>query len=202
MGESERYPSYTTCVADALSASPRPLSIDALVAQVGRQRPIGGGARGAIYRVVKQLYQAVSVAPSQIGWFSHLLHDNSFRHPLSPDEMRRGYLLLDELEHAMFFPEFFQNQSSDDRIVTVELFGGPTVTAQAAIERKTWSLRLGRPSSPGSTNRAAKVATTSSSPCAMPWPASIASGCSPTSRVTKRSSAAATCNWRWRPRRS
>ena len=145
MGESEQYPSYTTCVAHALSASPRPLSIDALVAQVGRQRPVGGGARGAIYRAVKQIYQAVPVAPSQIGWLSHLLHENIFRHPLSPDEVRRGYLLLDELEHAVFFPEFFQNQMSDDRIVTIELLGGPTIMAQPAIERKTWSLRLGRP---------------------------------------------------------
>jgi hypothetical protein len=132
-------------VAQALSGSPRPLSIDALVAQVGRQRPVGSGARGAIYRAVKQLYQAVPVAPSQIGWFSHLLRDNSFRHPLSTNEVRRGFLLLDELEHAVFFPEFFQNQSGDDRVLAVDLFGGSSVTAQVAIERKTWSLRLGQP---------------------------------------------------------
>jgi hypothetical protein len=145
MGESEQYPSYMACVANALSASSQPLSIDALVAQVGRQRPTGGGARGAVYRAIKQLYQAVPVAPREVGWLSHLLRDNTIRHPLTPDEVRRGYLLLDELEHAVFFPEFFQNQSGDDRTLAVELFGGPSVVAQAAIQRKTWSLQLGRP---------------------------------------------------------
>ncbi len=143
MEKSSRYPSYTVCVARALSASPQPLSIEALLTTVGRQRPIGKGARRAIYRAIKELYQAVPVAPSQIGWLSHLLQNSTFRHPLTADEARRGYLLLDELEHAVFFPQFFQNHRTDLRHVQIELMGGPTLKAEAAVERKTWSLRLG-----------------------------------------------------------
>jgi len=143
MGKSERYPSYATCVARALSASPQPLTIDGLLATIGRQRPLGAGARRAIYRAVQELYQAVPVAPSQVGWLSHLLKGNTFRHPLTAEEARRGYLLLDELEHAVFFPQFFQNHRTDLRHLTIELMGGPTLKAEAAIERKMWSLRLG-----------------------------------------------------------
>jgi hypothetical protein len=143
MGKAERYPSYTTCVARALSASPQPLTIDALLSTIGRQRPVGAGARQAVYRAVRELYQAVPVAPSRVGWLSHLLNGSTFRHPLAAEEVRRGYLLLDELEHAVFFPQFFQNHRADVRHVTVELMGGPLVTAEAGIERKMWSLRLG-----------------------------------------------------------
>jgi hypothetical protein len=143
MAKSERYPSYTTCVARALSASQQPLSIDALLTTIGRQRPLGTGARRAIYRAVRDIYQAVPVAPSRFGWLSHLLQGNTFRHPLAAEEARRGYLLLDELEHAIFFPQFFQNHRPDLRHLSVELLGGPSLRAEAAIERKMWSLRLG-----------------------------------------------------------
>ena len=67
MGKSERYPSYATCVARALSASQQPLTIDGLLTVIGRQRPLGAGARRAIYRAVRELYQAVPVAPSGPG---------------------------------------------------------------------------------------------------------------------------------------
>lgn len=143
MGKAERYPSYAMCVARALSASPQPLTIDALLSTIGRQRPVGPGARRAIYRAVRELYQAVPVAPSRIGWLSHLLQGGTFRHPLAAEEVRRGYLLLDELEHAVFFPQFFQNHRSDLRHLTIELMGGPVLNAEAAVERKMWSLRLG-----------------------------------------------------------
>ena len=143
MGKSERYPSYATCVARALSSSQQPLTIDGLISVIGRQRPVGTGARRAIYRAVRELYQAVPVAPSRIGWLSHLLQGNTFRHPLAAEEARRGYLLLDELEHAVFFPQFFQNHRADMRHLTIELMGGPVLKAEAAIERKMWSLRLG-----------------------------------------------------------
>lgn len=106
MEKSERYPSYATCVARALSASEQPLTIDGLLSVIGRQRPLGAGARRAVYRAVRELYQAVPVAPSRVGWLSHLLQGNTFRHPLTAEEVRRGYLLLDELEHAVFFPQF------------------------------------------------------------------------------------------------
>lgn len=143
MGKSERYPSYASCVARALSASQQPLTIDGLLSVIGRQRPLGAGARRAVYRAVRELYQAVPVAPSRIGWLSHLLQGNTFRHPLTAEEVRRGYLLLDELEHAVFFPQFFQNHRPDLRHLTIELMGGPVIQAEAAIERKMWSLRLG-----------------------------------------------------------
>jgi len=104
---------------------------------------MGKGARRAIYRAIRELYQAVPVAPSQIGWLSHLLQNNTFRHPLTAEESRRGYLLLDELEHAVFFPQFFQNHRTDFRHIEIELMGGPVIKAEAAIERKMWSLRLG-----------------------------------------------------------
>ncbi len=143
MGKSERYPSYATCVARALSSSQQPLTIDGLITVIGRQRPVGAGARRAIYRAVRELYQAVPVAPSRVGWLSHLLQSNTFRHPLAAEEARRGYLLLDELEHAVFFPQFFQNHRADMRHLTIELMGGPVLKAEAAVERKMWSLRLG-----------------------------------------------------------
>lgn len=143
MEKSSRYPSYTTCVARALSASPQPLSIEALLATVSHQRPTGKGARRAIYQAIRNLYQAIPVAPSQIGWLSHLLQNSTFRHPLTAEEVRRGYLLLDELEHAVFFPQFFQNHRNDFRPIYIELMGGPVLKAEVGIERKTWSLRLG-----------------------------------------------------------
>ncbi|MEZ4737277.1 MAG: hypothetical protein R3E79_60115 [Caldilineaceae bacterium] len=51
--------------------------------------------------------------------------------------------MLDELEHAIFFPQFFQTYQPDERKLQIELFGGPVIEAEAYIERKTWSLRLG-----------------------------------------------------------
>jgi len=48
METSKLYPSYTICVIQALSSSLHPLTIDDLLAQVERQRPIGKGARDAI----------------------------------------------------------------------------------------------------------------------------------------------------------
>lgn len=145
MEQSERYPSYVASVANALSGSAQPLTMDTLVDKVRGQRPISKGVRSAVYRAIKQLYQAVPVAPGQFGWLSHLLRDNVFRHPLANDEVRRGFLLLDELEHAVFFPQFFQNHRPDSRFLQIELFGGATVRAEAAVERRTWSLRIGQP---------------------------------------------------------
>lgn len=145
MEQSERYPSYITSVANALSTSSQPLSVDALVDKVRGQRPIGKGVRSAVYRALKQLYQAVPVGHGQYGWLSHLLRDNVFRHPLTNDEVRRGFLLLDELEHAVFFPQFFQTHRPDSRRLSIELYNGPTLEAEAAVERRTWSLRMGAP---------------------------------------------------------
>jgi hypothetical protein len=145
MEQSERYPSYVVSVANALSTSVQPLSIDALVEKVRGQRPISKGVRSAVYRALKQLYQAVPVGEGQYGWLTHLLQGNIFRHPLSGEEARRGFLMLDELEHAVFFPQFFQTHRPDSRNLRIELMGGAVVECEAAIERRTWSLRLGAP---------------------------------------------------------
>jgi hypothetical protein len=143
MEQSERYPSYVVSVANALSTSIQPLTVDALVEKVRGQRPISKGARSAVYRALKQLYQAVPVGEGQYGWLTHLLQGNVFRHPLSGEEARRGFLMLDELEHAVFFPQFFQTHRPDSRNLKIELMGGAVVKCEAAIERRTWSLRLG-----------------------------------------------------------
>ena len=145
MEQSERYPSYVVSVANALSTSVQPLTIDALVEKVRGQRPTSKGVRSAVYRALKQLYQAVPVGEGQYGWLTHLLQGNVFRHPLSAEEARRGFLMLDELEHAVFFPQFFQTHRPDSRNLKIELMGGEVVECEAAIERRTWSLRLGPP---------------------------------------------------------
>jgi hypothetical protein len=143
MEQSERYPSYVVSVANALSTSIQPLTVDALVEKVRGQRPISKGVRSAVYRALKQLYQAVPVGEGQYGWLTHLLQGNIFRHPLAAEEARRGFLMLDELEHAVFFPQFFQTHRPDSRNLKIELMGGPAIECEAAIERRTWSLRLG-----------------------------------------------------------
>ena len=93
-----RYPSYVNCVARVLSNSSQPLSVDTLISHIEHQRPITKGARRAVYRAIGQLFQAVPVTTSHYGWLSCLLKGNTFRHPLTNDEARKGYLLLDELE--------------------------------------------------------------------------------------------------------
>lgn len=143
MTKLDRYPSYAACVAHALSNSRQPLSVDLLLTKIAGQRPLGKGARSAVYRAIGQLFQAVPVAPGRYGWLSHLLADSLFRHPLTSEEARRGFLLLDELEHIVFFPQFFQANRPEERSLHIELFGGPTIQAEASIERKTWSLQLG-----------------------------------------------------------
>jgi hypothetical protein len=144
MANSERYPSYLTCVVQVLSTSPHPLSLDALISNIERQRPITKGVRQAVHRAINQLFQAVPVAPNRYGWLSRLLDGNLFRHPLTNEEARRGFLLLDELEHAVFFPQFFQTYQPEERKLTIELLGGPDIEAEAYVERNTWSLRLGK----------------------------------------------------------
>ena len=144
MTKLDRYPSYAACVANALSNSRQPLSVDLLLSTIANQRPLGKGARSAVYRAIGQLFQAVPVAPGRYGWLSHLLGESVFRHPLTSEEARRGFILLDELEHIVFFPQFFQANRPDERILHIELFGGTTIQAEASIERKTWSLQLGQ----------------------------------------------------------
>lgn len=143
MADRQQQPSYAICVEKSLSEAKSPLSIDQLVDAVSSQRSVGKGARSAVYRALSQLYQAVSVGPATFGWLPNLLKDQRFRHPLNKAEVRRGFLLLDELEHAVFFPDFFQNHETEVRSIEVGLMGGPVIQAQAAVEQGTWSLRLG-----------------------------------------------------------
>lgn len=144
MAKDRQYPSYFTCVADILSNSKTPLSVDTLISRIANQRPVGSGARSAVYQAISKLYQAVPVGPGRFGWLSCLLRDQYFRHPLARNEIRKGTLLLDELEHAVFFPQFFQTHRPDTRLISVELMGGPTLQVHAEIEKGTWALQLGR----------------------------------------------------------
>lgn len=144
MSKSSRYPSYADCVAQVLSESTEPLALETLIAHVEQRRPMTKSGRAAIVRAVEHLYQAVPVAHARYGWLSSLLSGSTIRHPLQGDEVRRGYLLLDELEHAVFFPQFFQDQQPEERGIWIELLGGPVIEATAYIEQQTWSLRLGQ----------------------------------------------------------
>ncbi|MBI3959605.1 MAG: hypothetical protein HY328_12420 [Chloroflexi bacterium] len=139
-----QYPSYFDCVADILDQSTAPLSVDEMVDRVKAQRPTGKGVRSAVYQAIGKLYQAVPVAPGTFGWLSSLLKGQTLRHPLNNFEVQRGNLLMDELEHAVFFPEFFQDHQPDGRIVRLHLMGGPTIEVHAAVDQETWALRLGR----------------------------------------------------------
>ena len=143
MKQAERNLSYTESVARVLSGSSEPLSIDDLLGEIEQLRPVGSGGRSAIYKAVGSLYQAVPVARGRYGWLSNLLAGNTFRHPLTAREVRKGFFMLDELEHAVFFPEFFQTYRAVSRTLTIELLNGPTLTAAANIEQKTWALKLG-----------------------------------------------------------
>ena len=144
MAKDREYPSYFTCVAEILSNAPTPLSVDTLVSRIAKRRPVGSGARGAVYQAISKLYQAIPVGSERFGWLSCLLRGQHFRHPLTRGEIRKGTLLLDELEHAVFFPQFFQTHRPDTRLISVELMGGPTLQMHAEIERGTWALRLGQ----------------------------------------------------------
>ena len=144
MAKDRQNPSYSTCVAEILSNSRTPLSVDTLVSRIAAQRPVGRGARSAVYQAINKLYQAVPVGSGRFGWLSCLLRDQSFRHPLNRYEIKKGNLLLDELEHAVFFPQFFQSHQPDARLISVELMGGPVLQAHADVEQGTWALRLGR----------------------------------------------------------
>lgn len=145
MPNSNRYPSYAECVTQILSRSPEPVALEALVAQVETLRPLSKSGRGAILKAVDELFQAVRVGPTRVGWLPHLLAGATIRHTLQGDESRRGYFALDELEHAVLFPEFFQTHEADGRVLTVELLGGETIQGAASAEQDVWALRIGAP---------------------------------------------------------
>lgn len=143
MKKRQQHPSYLVCVERALSRSSSPLSVDDLIERVKAERPVGKGVRSQIYQALNRLYQAIPVEPGRYGWLSTLLKGQTFRHTLTSFELRQGVLLLDELEHAVFFPQFFQSHAPDSRIVHLQLLGGGALEVQATIVRGTWALRLG-----------------------------------------------------------
>ncbi|MGB5052579.1 MAG: hypothetical protein WBO46_26745 [Caldilineaceae bacterium] len=144
MTNTAEYPSYLECVAGILGHANAPLSVDTLVEQVKDQRPTGKGVRSAVYQAIGKLYQAVPISPGVFGWLPTLLKGQTLRHPLNKLEVQRGTLLMDELEHATFFPEFFQDHQPDGRLVRLHLMGGPTLEVHAAVDQETWALRLGQ----------------------------------------------------------
>ncbi|MEM7129492.1 MAG: hypothetical protein AAF702_24380 [Chloroflexota bacterium] len=134
---------YSNMIADTLMSSPVPLSAHEIDAALGHSLPKGTDIHRLIEQTADTIFQVVQCAPDQYGWLSNLIKGSIIRHPLTADEAEQGFLLLDELEHAVLFPEFFQTHRSEARILYIELFGGPTIPAEAYIEQKTWSLRLG-----------------------------------------------------------
>ena len=61
MAKDRQYPSYFTCVAEILSNSKTPVSVDTLVSRIAVKRPVGSGARSAVYQAISKLYQAIPV---------------------------------------------------------------------------------------------------------------------------------------------
>lgn len=143
MSDQKRYPSYVECVTQTLSASPTPLSMGEIMARVKEMRPVDAGGRNAVYRAMERLYQVVTVEPGLYGWLSSLMAGSVIRHPLTRDESRRGYLMLDELEHAIFCPDFFQGRRPTRCDLTIALMGGPVIEAYTYLEKRIWSVFLG-----------------------------------------------------------
>ena len=145
MRESQKVPTYAECVAATLRNASEPMTISSIIDAVEALRPVGNSARSAVYRAIGLLYQAVPVETGRYRWLSTLLAGATLRHPLAADEARRGYLMLDELEHAVFCPEFFQSHEPVRHTLNIALFGGPSIDARIHVERRTWSIYMGKP---------------------------------------------------------
>ena len=138
------HPSYSDCVALALSRARSPMNMDDLLTAVAEQRPLTKSARSAIYQAMARLFQAVPVGEGRFGWLSSLLRGNTFRHTLSKTELRRGVVYLDELLHGVFAPSFFQEQRTDLRPVTLNLVGyADSLSVPIGLDRKIWALKVG-----------------------------------------------------------
>jgi hypothetical protein len=139
----DQTPDFAAKLAKALSASPRPLTIEALATDLCGLQSVGAATQRTVEQTLHGLYQAVPVGHNQYGWLSNLLTGATFCHPLSASEIETGRMLLDELEHSVFFPEFFQDHRHEPRTVEIAIFGGDTVRAQPLLRRKVWTLDLG-----------------------------------------------------------
>lgn len=153
MAASKRFPSYLDCVRAALSSAASPQTFDELVSRVADMRPAVKSSRASVYRATEELYEAVRLEPytqrfngdTRIGWLSRMIQGSTVRHSLEREEVRGGYVRLDELEHALLVPHFFQDLTAEERPLTVELFGGDVVDAAVKSNRDVWSLEVGRP---------------------------------------------------------
>ena len=134
---------YSESISKILQAERQPLTVDDLQRRLEKEHCGYSTSRSTIYRTLNRLYQAVASSAGHYTWLTHLLADNVIRHPLTVDEARRGYIHLDELEHALFFPEFFQHHVPDQRSIRIELVNGPILEASAYIEENVWALGLG-----------------------------------------------------------
>ena len=147
----KRYPSYPECVSATLAQAGEPLTFAALMAKVAEMRPQTKGSRVAVYRAIEELYQAVPLEPygggvhesRRFGWLSNLLAGSTIRHSLEREEVRGGYVRLDELEHALLVPNFFQELEPAPRMLTISLFGGAQVSAEVNANRDVWALDIG-----------------------------------------------------------
>lgn len=139
-----QYLQMVDVLAETMQQTPETISLDALCSKLVETFDVTAeSAIITVKQVMTELYQAVEVKEAEYGWLTNLLNGSNIRHPLTSDEAESGYLLLDELEHAVFFPEFFQTHQPDDRVLHIQLFGGPRIPAEAYIESKTWALRMG-----------------------------------------------------------
>lgn len=147
----KRYPSYSECVAQVLSQAKEPMTFAALMEGVGELRPATKGTRLSVYRAIEELFQAVPLEPygsgvrdnSRFGWLANLVAGSTIRHSLEREEVRGGYVRLDELEHALLVPDFFQELEPSPRLLTVQLFGGASVSAEVHANRDVWALDIG-----------------------------------------------------------
>lgn len=142
--ENKQYLQMVDAIAEVLQQASEPMSIEELSAFLTTTFEIASDiVPETIKQILTDLYQATKVQDGRYGWLTNLLDDSNIRHPLTSEEVSAGFLLLDELEHATLFPEFFQTHQPDDRVLHIQLFGGPRIPAEAYIENKTWALRLG-----------------------------------------------------------
>lgn len=145
MSETKEERNCEQCVAQVLSSAVTPVTLAELQRRVAELQSVGECSAGDIDSAIKRIFQAVPTTSDRYGWLSSLLAETTFRHPLISREAKKGFLMLDEMEHAIFFPDFFQNSRPQKRRVTIELMDGPTIEAKAYIEQQTWALRLGVP---------------------------------------------------------
>jgi len=86
---------YAQLVHHALRDARRPLTIDEIVAGVQALEPIhAANPRALVRHLVERSELIVPVAGERYGYLPHLLQDNRFRQPLSPEAQGQGFVEL------------------------------------------------------------------------------------------------------------